>query len=569
MATTTTSSNLTKRETYERTRAELLLERSTFESHWRECGDFILPRRTRFFVSDKNKGDRRSQKIIDSTATFAVRTLRSGMHAGISSPARPWMRLTTPDPELAEYGPVKDWLHTVTNRMLTVFLKSNLYNVLPMTYGDMAVFGTAAMCVEEDADDLFRCYSYPIGSYALGVSERQIVDTCVREWTMTVRQLVQTFGRIPGTDTIDWSNISAAVQRKWDRGEYEQNIEVCWIICPNPDHDPSKLGAQFKAWGSYHFEKGTEQENKFLRESGFDEFPILAPRWDVTGEDIYGTASPGMDSLGDIKALQIMQKRKAQAVEKMVNPPLQGPTALKSQKVSMLPGDMTYVDVLQAQHGIRPIHEISLSVADITNDIRETQYRINESFFVNLFLMLASSDAQDTQRTAREIDERHEEKLLMLGPVLERTNDELLDPLVDRVYAIMDRAGMIPPAPPDLEGVDLKVEYISLMAQAQKLVGVAGLDRFFASTVPLMEAFPEVKFKINAMQSVDDYGDMLGVNPKMIVPDDEAEAAEQQMEQAMAQQRQAELAATTAKGAKDLSQTDLETDNALRRMVEG
>jgi hypothetical protein len=224
-----TSDGVTQRQEYETTRAALMLERASFEGHWKELADWIIPRRLRLQVTDRNKGDRRNQKIIDSTATFAARTLRSGMHAGITSPARPWMRLTTPDPDLAEFAPVKEWLHTVTQRILTVFLRSNLYNVLPVVYGDMGVFGTAAMSVLEDERDVIRCYSYPVGSYALGMSGRQQVDTCIREYTMTVRQLVNEFG-------ID--NVSLTVKNLYNRKEYNGNVEICWIVSPNPNSIP-------------------------------------------------------------------------------------------------------------------------------------------------------------------------------------------------------------------------------------------------------------------------------------------------------------------------------------------
>src|ERR1041384_2937968 len=154
----------TKRQTYERLRGSLMQERSSFEGHWRELSSFIKPRRTRFFVTDKNKGDRRNQNIIDSTGTFAARTLQSGLHAGITSPARPWMRLSTPDPDLAEHGPVKEWLHTTTQRMLGLFLRSNVYNSLPILYGDMGVFATGAIAVIEDEHDFIRTFAYPVGS---------------------------------------------------------------------------------------------------------------------------------------------------------------------------------------------------------------------------------------------------------------------------------------------------------------------------------------------------------------------------------------------------------------------
>ncbi len=558
---------LTKRQEYEQIRGSLWSERSTFDAHWRELGDYILPRRTRFWVSDRNKGDRRTQKIINSSATFAARTLRSGMHAGITSPARPWMRLTTPDPDLAEFGAVKEWLHTVTQRMLTVFLRSNLYNVLPIQYGDMGVFATAAMGVLEDERDLFRCYSYPIGSYALGVNERQVVDQFIREYPLTVRQIVKSFGLDPKTNMIDWSGISQTVRNLWDRAAYEQTVDVCWIVSPNADRDPKKLGSKFLPYFSCHFEKGQDIEGVFLREAGFNEFPVLGSRWDVTGEDIYGTDCPGMTSLGDIKALQVMMRRKAQAVEKMINPPLQAPTHIRNQKASLLPGDVTYADVREGQNGVTPIHEVSLSVSELTADIKETEFLIRRSFYEDLFLMLATTDRREI--TAREIEERHEEKLLALGPVLERTNDELLDPLVERVYAMMERQGLIPEPPEELQGVDLKVEYISLMAQAQKLVGVVGQDRFLMSVGSMAEAFPQVRHKVNAMQAVDDYADMLGVNPKLVFPDDEANASMQAEQQAMQAQARAAAMKDTTGAAKDLSETKLQGDSALDALVEG
>ena len=111
---------------YQNIRAQLENERSTFLSHWRECANYILPRRSRFYTTDVNRGDRRNQNIIDSTATLAARTLQSGMMSGLTSPARPWFRLTTPDPGLAEFGAVKGWLDIVTRRMINVLLKSNI-----------------------------------------------------------------------------------------------------------------------------------------------------------------------------------------------------------------------------------------------------------------------------------------------------------------------------------------------------------------------------------------------------------------------------------------------------------
>jgi hypothetical protein len=552
-------------------RARLWADRSSFDSHWRELADFLMPRRTRFWASDRNKGDRRNQNIIDSTGRFAARTLASGLHAGLTSPARPWMKLTTPDPSLAEFGPVKAWLHEVTIRMMTLFGTSNLYNVLPLAYLDIGIFGTAAMSIVPDSKDLFRCYSYPIGSFAIGQDERGLATTFCREYELTVRQVVKQFGVQEDGRTIDWSNISKAIKDAWDKGNYEDAVRITWIVQPNDYADRDKLAAKYLPWASCYFETEASQP-VFLKESGFRTFPLMVPRWDITGEDSYGTDSPGMTALGDIKQLQIEQRRKGQLLHKAVDPPLSGPSSLRQQKTSLLAGDITYVDVREGQQSLKPIHEIRLEgLQHLTADIQDVRYTIQRAFFEDLFLMLARSDDRlgADRPTAREIDERHEEKLLALGPVLERTNDELLDPIVDRVFDVMLQAGLLPEPPEELVGVNVRPEYISILAQAQKLIGVVGQDRFMQSVGGMAELFPDVRYKVDTNRVVDNYGEMLGVDPRIIRSNDDANALINQERQAMQAQAEAEQAAKLAQAARNASQAPVSGDSVLQRIVSG
>jgi hypothetical protein len=565
---------LSTRQRYERLRSQLWTERASFDAQYREIGQYLFPVRPRFMTTDRNRGDRRNQSIIDSTATFASQTLASGLHAGLTSPARPWMKLSVPDPALATSAPVKQWLHDVTERMHIVFQLSNLYNALPIVYKDMGVFGTAAMGVLDDpgspgsSGDLFRCYPYPIGSYALGMDNRGLVTTFVRESIKTVGQLVEQFGGADGGSlkpgqTPDWARFSTGVKALWERADYEQPIEICWVVTPTRAYDRDALGPQGFPWSSCHFEKGGPSDT-VLRESGFYEFPVLCPRWFANAEDTYGTDCPGMTALGDIKQLQSQQKVKGQAIQKLVNPPLQGSHELRTQKVSLLPGDLTYVSSLE-RGGVKPIHEVKPDLSHFVQDIQEVQYRIHRAFFVDVIQMIGFSDPSRGSQpvTAREVDERHEEKLLAFGPVLESTVDELLDPLVDRVFAMMSRAGLIPDPPEELQGIELTVEYTSIMAQAQKMVGVASVDRFLGAAAQLATVFPDARHKINAFAAIDDYADKLGVNPTLIRSDDDAGASLQQEQQAMQQQAQAEQAQKLGAGAKSLAGAPLNTGSAL------
>lgn len=567
-----------KRSDYEILRTQMEAERSTFIQHWRDLGDYILPRRPRFTVSDVNKGDRRNKNIIDSTATLAVRTLRSGMMGGITSPARPWFRLATPDPDLSEFGPVKEWLHLVTQRMSTVFLKSNLYNVLPVLYGDMGCFGTAAMGVEEDLDNVIRFYQFPVGSYMIANNDKLRVDVFFRQFRMTVRQLVRKFGEKDRHGQMIWDNFSKDVKKSWDDNQRETWIDVCHVILPNDEWDPKMLHSKFKRYKSCYYERGQgsngtiysgqPDNDVLLRESGFDFFPVLAPRWGVTGEDVYGTDCPGMDALGDTKALQLKHRRKAQAIEKMVNPPMTGPSQLKAQKASILPGDITFLDVRDGQQGFRPVHEVNLRIAELVADIQADQQRISRAFYEDLFLMLSQSDRREI--TAREIDERHEEKLLALGPVLEQLNQDLLDPLIDITFDIMLRQDLIPDAPEALHGVALRVEYVSMMAQAQKLIGVGGLERFSGFVGQLATASGDLTVldKVDLDQLITEYGEAVSVPPKIIRPEEDVQKIKQGRAQQAQAQHQAEMVQAGAKSAKDLSQAKMgEESNALTELL--
>lgn len=571
----------TKRQRYELLRAQLENERSSFLPHWRELGDFILPRRPRFVLTDVNRGERRNNKIVDSTATLAARTLRSGMMSGVTSPARPWFRLTTPDPDLAEFGAVKDWLHAVSLSISTVFLRSNLYNALPVVYGDIGVFATGSLHVEEDFDgDVIRCYPFPIGSYMIANDSRLKVGVFVRDFRMTVRQLVHKFGRINlNSGQPDWSNFSTTVKNLWQTGQYETWIDVCHVVQPNPDHNPNKLGSQFKKFSSCYYERGystagttnyltTAIEDTYLSEKGYDYFPNLCPRWEVTGEDVYGTSCPGMEALGDIKQLQLGERRSMQAIEKMVNPPMVGPPELQNKRSSILPGDITYLAERDGMKGFRPAHEVNPRIQELEMKQEQVRQRIHRAFYEDLFLMLANSDRR--QITAREIEERHEEKLLALGPVLEQLNQDLLDPLIDVTFDIMLRQGLIPEPPEEVQGMALKVEYISVMAQAQKLVGIAGIERFagFVGNIVAQTQNMELLDKVDADQMIDEYGDAVGISPRIIRSDEEVDEIRSNRAAAQQAQVNTEKVRELAASAKDLSATNMTEDNALKRIVD-
>ncbi len=277
-----------------------------------------------------------------------------------------------------------------------------------------------------------------------------------------------------------------------------------------------------------------------------------------------------MEALPDIKQLQVMAKRKAQAIDKMVNPPMVAPSSLRQQAASILPGSITYVDMAAASGGqpaFRPAYEVNPRVNELMVDIQQKQNDVKSAFYADLFLMLANSDRR--QITAREIDERHEEKLLMLGPVLERLHDELLDPLIDRTLAIMARKAMLPEPPAELQGVDLRVEYVSTLAQAQRAVGTSAIRDYATFAIGLAGARPEVLDKIDFDAMVENYGQMIGVPADVIRAADEVERvrAEKARQQQAAQAMQMTNAA--AQTAQTMANTPIGDSNGLERVLAG
>ena len=531
-----------KRDYYNQRLSSMKQERTSFETHWRELSEYIQPRRGRFEISDRNKGEKRNTKIINSKATMALRTASSGLMANLTSPARPWFRLETPDFEMMEFAPVKIWLSDVEKIMMAIFNESNLYNVLPVLYTELLLFGTAAMSHVDDFEDVSRFYPHTIGSYYIAQNNRQDIRTFYREFEWTCGQIVGEFGI---------ENVSHGIKDCYDKGDYEKWWPIVHAVEENPEfnEDESSRNNKKKRYSSVYYEPGIDKNSResILRMRGFDDFPVYVPRWDVTGEDIYGTSCPGMVALGDVKALQIEEKRKAQAIEKMVNPPLKGPGSLRNIPVSSLPGGITTYDSDTTREGLQPIYQVDPRLGELMADMQAIEQRIDRAFYVDLFL--AISQMQGIQpRNEMEIMRREEEKLLMLGPVIERLFDDLLDPLIDRTFSQAVKAEILPPPPPELEGMDLKVNYISSLAQAQRAVGTGSIERVatFIGNLAGASGDPSVWDKYDKDQAVDEFASMVGVPPRTIVPD---EAVAAQREERAAKQQQAEQMAMMGQGA--------------------
>lgn len=527
---------------YHRRRAEELKSiRQPWERQWRELADYIEPTRLRLQL--KNEGAFSRDKIIDSTATFSLRTLSSGMHSGLTSPARPWFRLTTFDPDLKDFAPVKEYLSLVEMRMREVFQSSNIYNSFHTGYGDLGQFGQSMGILVEDDNELIRMQQLTHGMFWIARDDKGRVTTLYRRFRWSVQRIIGRFRY----DRV--SKVGRVISDAYDQGRYDDTFDVWHAVEPRMSRNPNSLAKQDKPFlSNYWLDAHADQQNDgLLEESGFDENPLIGPAWEISADDHYGV-SPGMVALGDVKMLQKEQARKLEGIDKIVRPPMTGPTSMMNNPTSLLPGSVTYVDDPTGK-GYRPAMDVNIRLSELAGDIRETQQRIDRTFYADLFLMLSNMEGIQP-RNQFEIAERKEEKLLALGPVLENIYNDQLEPVIDRTFAILNRRNQLPPPPPDLEGQELKVEYVSMLAQAQKAVATGSIERGSAFVGNLAAVKPDVLDKFDADEAVDVYFDMLGVPPSIVVPDDEVAEIRQRRAQQMEAAQNAEMAATMAPAAK-------------------
>jgi hypothetical protein len=548
--------NLTIRQNCLRRWGALKTERASWWAHYQEITSYLLPYNGRYFRQDRNKGWRRNNNIYDSTATRALRTLGAGMMAGATSPARPWFRLSSSDQDLDRYQPVKVWLDDIAKAMNTVFQKSNTYRALHQVYEELGAFGTAATLVLPDYQNVIHHYPVTTGEYCIAADAKGQVCTLYREFEMSVSAIVKEFGI---------KNCSTTVKNLYEKGTgLDQWIPIMHAIEPRADRDPGKLNAKNMPWASYYFEVSSDSDT-LLRESGYKNFCGLIPRWAVAGGDIYGNG-PGMEALGDIKQLQHEQLRKANAIDFQSNPPLQVPVELKNKEIDLLPGGTTYYTMGAQVAPIKSLFEVNLNLQYLLEDIQDCRERIRGAFFADLFMMISEAGDAGSRMTATEVAQRQEEKMLMLGPVLERLNNELLYPLIENTFIHMMEANAIPPAPQEMNGKELSVEFISVFAQAQKAIGTNSSDRLVGSLGVVAQMKQDVLDKFDADAWIDSYSDQLGVDPRIIIASDKVAVIRQQRSAAQAAQQQTAMQEQQSKTTKNLAQAPVGQNNALDLM---
>jgi hypothetical protein len=545
--------NETARDRIWKRSAHMEAERRLFEPLWVELRDNFLPTRGRFDKDGEHTARApKRNSLPNSTPLYAMRTLASGLHAGLTSPARPWFKMTLREDALAEFGPVKIWLGQAEERLRQAFSGSNFYEMLPFMYAEYGTFGTmCGLCLEDDGKPHvpFRFEWYTAGQYHLATDAFGRYDSLFRDYAMTVRQVVTRFGM---------KRVSTAVQKAWASGNYEQKVWIRHTI------EPAQQGSGFDS--CYWERTRPDRGDGLLAKRNIASNPVIAAAWERMYSETYGTSCPGIVALGDAKALQIDEIGKARGIDRQYNPPLQGPPLTGRNGVSLLPGAYNELATMATgpSAGIRSLYDFTPDIRGLLDNIGRGERRIEQSCYTDLFLML-TMDERAQRATAEEIRARYDEKVLALGPTLEQCNS-MLRGVIDRGMEIMIRRSrpiwegvldgdpLLPPPPEELMDREIDVEFVSTLHQALRATTLQGIERFaaFAGQMAQMTGQPPDKF--NAEQALDEYALGVGVTPTVVRSDDEVAALQAQRAQQQQMAQMAQMAGPMKDGAQAMSQ---------------
>lgn len=524
----------------------MLRDRLIWETRWKRIRDLQLPYIGEFedTQDSTNPARRRDEKMLQGVAWQAAQVFSAGIMSGLTPPSRQWFKFAFSDPELNKDVGATKVLDQRQEIMQAVLAGSNFYNSVHSCYLELP-FGQAPLAIFPDSKTGVRFQPLTIGTYALEVGGDGTVQRLLRRYRLTLEQIVESFGQdaLPERYKAQFDN------NRFDNKKYT----VYWLVEPNRDREPGKIGRLNMPYRSMYWMKGSN-ENEWLYVGGFEEFPVPVARYIVTGMDAYGKG-PGWFAEGDVNALQVMKKDQLLGIEMGVKPPVTVThDVMNYGGVNMYPGGMTKMS--DANSAVRPLFQVGLDIDHVSAEITLTKDDIKRAYAADLFLMLDNID--NGQMTAREIIERQQEKLQQLGPVVQRLQDEFLNNILERVYNILDRSGIFPPIPDDvletLSGQEMRIDYVSPLAQAQKISGLVNIEQAVSFTLQIAQVWKDAAKVIDPLATVEKYMELLGAPAAIRRSEEEVQQMIQAEQEAMQQAQQEQQAMQMAQALPGITQ---------------
>jgi len=493
--------------------------RETWEDHWQEILDYVMPRKADITLV-RSKGEKRTEVLFDSTAITANTLLSASLQGTLTSPSLPWFSIKLRDKGLNEQRDAQLWLEDTARRMYDAFNDANFNTEVHEMYLDLTSIGTGCLFVEEDSKGFdeggIHFKTLHINEYYIQENVNGYVDTVYRKYKMTARQAFQEFGE----ENLG-EKILEAVKQKPEK-------EFVFIHAVEPSEDYKRATGKVATKLKYHSCHVCEADQMVVRTGGYNEFPYLVPRWAKATGEIYGR-SPSYNALPDIKTLNKAVEIGLKAWAKAIDPPLLVQDDGVIGRVRTTPAGIT---VIRNDGAIKPL-QIG-SNWQIT-DLKETQLRtaIRQAYYSDQLQL-----QEGPQMTATEVQVRYELMQRLLGPTLGRFQSEFLNPLIDRIFGIMFRAGALLPPPENIQESKLDIEYVGPLARSQRMEEANAIDRLYALAMNIAQVNPNVMEIINHEEAVRMRAKLLGVPNSILVSREDLEEARQaQMEQQQMQQQ--------------------------------
>lgn len=512
-----------------------------------ECGEWALPHRVKWLKS-QTEGERNNRHIVDTTHILALRSYVAGFLEGNTSAGRPWIRYGHADEDRARFPANKAWLEKFTRRILYYLGQSNFYHEAGAFYYDMGVFNTGAHWIQEIPGG-FHFHTLIPGSYKVLNDEFGVANIMIRQIDMDVKAFADFYVK-----KGDWSNVSWRVKNAYEQGNYTTKIGVVHVMMPNKYFNPNdpQVGTN-KPWISVHYEAGSQRGTTYanlVEEMGFNQDkdgndvflliegsrrkPFICGRSESNGFE-YGLKGPTLDALGLIKSLNKKAIGKDQALEKMLSPTTQGPASIKKSYRTLQPNQFIPLDATAAaQGGIKPVNQVNAAIAPLLEDVSDLRQQVDKHYYADFLLYLSKNPKT---RTATETNAILAEQQLVIGPNLQSLNTTYNIPIVEFVADwVLYEDPDLEPAPDTLQGEFLKLDFISVFAQAQKAADLPAIDRY-VQMIQSFAQFPQgaaIFDKLNLDKLADLYEDRFFLPSGLNRPQDEVDAQRQQA-QAMAE----------------------------------
>jgi hypothetical protein len=444
-------------------------ERVNVEAHWQEIGEVISPRKVDF-VGQRTRGEKQLTKVFDPTGILANDMLAAGLHGMATNPASKWFSLRIvggqimdengQSEDLNEAPAVQQYLADVEDIMWQRIYQpgSNFTTAIHENYLDLGAFGTAVLYVGQRDDGGLMFEGRSLAECVFAENSEGRVDTVFRKTSYTVRQMKQM------QKQHGWT-ISDRVEKLYEEEKFDDDVVVIHAVYPRVEREYGKKDVSNMPWASCYFEHESCEE---LEMSGFPEFPYLVSRWSKYAGELYGRG-PGMTALPDVKMLQAMALTKIKLLQKAADPPMW----LRDDGVvggtRTMPGGINYWRG-NPNDGVM-LQPVSMQgIQAIVEDIQNIREQVLKVFYADLMRMTDRADM-----TATEVIQRTSEQMRLFGPLIGRLESEMLGPLVERVFGILTRQGLLPEAPQEIQGHEFTVEYVSPIATAQKQQSANGI----------------------------------------------------------------------------------------------